>query len=44
MNETKKGNKMTKTQMTKLIKAIEQRAKEHFPDVIASKQGLKINF
>ena len=25
MNETKKGNKMTKTQMTKLIKAIEQR-------------------
>ena len=25
MNETKKGNKMTKTQMTKLIKAVEER-------------------
>jgi len=26
------------------IRAIEQKAKEHFPDVIASKQGLKIDF
>ena len=26
------------------IKAIEQKAKQHFPDVIASKQGLKIDF